>query len=258
MTRWAPETAEPFLTLGEESSSTALGSGRTGQGDSPLSPTAECPGGSGGKGCSGKQPRGPRRGRGSRRVTVGRLRGHKSSADLGWEPPGTSRCGPALAALQVLRPGCSTACARRRRSSWLSGAYTSAQPRKEDGGAGPCTPPARARGEAPPRLSLAPGDWRLDDEGSRARDVIGCNPQSLNEPGRGGATSGRDTTARLFQGRQAPFLAYFVLFTRVSSLMLTKLRVHDYKFSATNRSHTFGGRRLKISVGHGYGSFRYH
>lgn len=119
--------------------------------------------------------------------------------------------------------------------------------------------PASARtrgGTAAPVLWLPViGDWTV---GGRTRDVIGCNPQSLNEPGRGGATSGRDTTTRLFQGRQAPSLACFVLFTRVCSLLLTKLRVHDYKFNATNRSHTFGGGRLLIPVGLGYGSFRYH
>lgn len=68
-----------------------------------------------------------------------------------------------------------------------------------------------------PIYSLAPRDWRIDYGGSRARDAIGCNMPSLNEPEKGGASSGRDTTARLFQGRQAPSLTCFVVYSLLFS-----------------------------------------
>ena len=67
---------------------------------------------------------------------------------------------------------------------------------------GSCTRPARAHAGRPRPASLrAPGDWRLDDEAEQGWEVIGRNPQPLNKPGRGGASSGRDTTARLFESR---------------------------------------------------------
>lgn len=94
--------------------------------------------------------------------------------------------------------------------------------------------PASARTRGGPALPVSGppviGGWTM--RRSRAGDVIGRNPQSLNKPGRGGASSGRDTTARLFQSRQTPSLAsFFFLFTRFCSLLLTKLRVHDYRYS---------------------------
>lgn len=158
--------------MGTRDSRTISDTGRTelehwlpsGQGDSPVSPTGKCPGGSGERGVAANSTvaRGAVRDlAGSPRVdsvaTIALRTWAESRRELPeavglWQP---YRCS---------RHGCSTACAPRRRSSWLSGANTSAQPGKGDRGAGPCTPPARARGEAPPLPSsgsrwLAIGRW---------------------------------------------------------------------------------------------------
>lgn len=160
----------------------------------------DSPGGSGQQG-------GPRRARGSSWDTVSSLRDHESSADFSWGR--LSRSGTSVAALW-----CPTARTPHHPASWLSATKSRAPAAEGHQGACPCTGPARARGEAPPRLSsdslwLAARIWA----GSRARGATGSNPQSLNEPGRGGASSGRDTTAGFFKARQAPSLTcFFVIY----------------------------------------------
>lgn len=125
-------------------------------------------------------------------------------------------------------------------------------------GACPCTRPARARGETPPRLPsgsrwLAVRRWL----GSRVTDTIGCKQQSLKKSGRGGASSGRDKTVRLFQGRQTPSLACFCLLAFV--LCCSQTCVYTIISTvATNQRHTLGGGRLLVTAGLGYISFTCH
>lgn len=210
-----------------------------------------------GKGCRSKQPRGP----------IGDLAGspwvdswpqklcglgRRATGNFPLRPGSGSPTGvPSLPVFHLVCPAPRLQLTQRRLHERTARLRQTAAPAR--------VPRQRAlAGRHRPACPLAPGDWRLDDGGSRAGEVIGCNPQSLNEPGKGGATSGRDTTAKLSQGHEAPSLACFVLFTWVCSSLLRKLRVHDYKFSATNRPHTFGDGRILIPVGLGYGSFRYH
>lgn len=141
--------------------------------------------------------------------------------------------------------GCSTAFAPRRGCSrWSCSARAEARAGEPDRGAGPCTRQRAHAERLRPACALVPGDWRLDNGGGRARNVIGYKPQSLNEPGRGGASPGRDTTAKIFQCRQTPSLACFVLFTRFRWLLLSKLRVHEMLSAVTtDRSLTLGWKK---------------
>lgn len=124
--------------------------------------------------------------------------------------------------------GCSTACALRRGASWLSNTKTSAQPAKRQQRRPVYPTSARTRGGTAPLFLWPPRHWRIDYGESRFRDAIGCNTQSLNEAGRGGASSGRNTTTRLFQGRQAPSLTfllfvYSLLFSAAYRVACTRL-----------------------------------
>lgn len=162
----------------------------------------ECPWGSGGKRCSGTNSR-------VAQGAVGDLAGspgvHYVAAKGLRTRSGNSPEVPAAVPLWqpwVFHHGCSTACAPRHRRQLTQLRLHELAGRGRETAAPARVPGQRAHAARPrPACPLAPGDWRLNDEGSRARDVIGCNSHSLNEPGRGGASSGRDTTARLFQGR---------------------------------------------------------
>lgn len=156
---------------------------RTGRGDAPLSASAEgalgVPGGGAGRG-GGKQPKRP----------IGDLaghRGHKRSADLGRERPGSSGCGRPPAA-----PGSDTGVHRvcpalpprpqRRRHERAA--------RRADGGASPCTPQRAPAGRPRPARPLTPSDWRLDDGGAGPGTVLAATRNHSTSRG-GGAFSGR-------------------------------------------------------------------
>lgn len=123
---------------------------------------------------------------------------------------------------------------------------------------------ARTRGGTAPLFLWLPVIVAVRLLGGEGADpgtlLAGCNTQSLNEAGRGGASSGRDTTTRLFQGRQAPSLTFLLLLCLLA-FVLCSLQSCVYKIIntvATHRFHTFDGERLFVPASLRYRSFKYH
>lgn len=96
---------------------------------------------------------------------------------------------------------------------------------------------ARARDQVPPPSVPSLGDWLLDDEEEARLGMLLAAIHNRSISGRGGASPGRNTTARPFQGRGAPSLAclFVVIVVAFCSVLcssqFTKLRVHDSEYS---------------------------
>lgn len=95
-------------------------------------------------------------------------------------------------------------------------------------------PGQRAHAGRPRPASLrAPGDWRLDDEAEQGWGRYW--PQSTitqqAREGRGLFREGHDCEAFSKPSDAIFSFLFFCLFTRFCSLLLTKLRVHDYRYS---------------------------
>ena len=142
----------------------------------------------------------------------------------GWR--GTSRGGPALAALLVSHRVCPS-----RRSSRLGFKSPGSLPGKKAGSARvPCQ---RAHAGRPRLTSLrTPGDWRLGDGAEQGRGRYwpqSTITQQVRE-GRGLFREGHDCEA-FSRPLDAIFsLIFFFLFTPFCSLLLIELRVHDYRY----------------------------
>lgn len=210
MTIRAPGTAEAFQkrqhasVTGEATAATQ--GGQTGTASPATGPERDRPAFPGSPGERDEPPpaRGPRCGQG---------------------PPGSLWVGYAARELCGLALGASRELLRQPRFGGprVFHRVCPAPPTRSHGGPTGSAAPARVPGQRAharrhrPAGPLAPRDWRLDRAGSRAGGAIGCQTLSLKDPGRGGASSGRDATARLLQGRQAPSLTCFAVYSLLFS-----------------------------------------
>lgn len=157
-------------------------------------------------------------------VSPSRVGPGASRADLqgGRALPGPQRRAPKTAAPVCRR----RAQRRRRRPCTRRRAHTEWGPR-------PACPPARA-------------DWRSRPRGAAGRGRHWRGLPVTQLAGEGGASSRRDTTKRLFQGRQAPsWLPVYSLFAAWGS---TVVRAHGCKVrEAATCFHTFGWADLGVS-----------
>lgn len=249
MTRWAPGTAEPFpktLWFGyrqddrSDAGETELGyclRGHREKNDRPLDPIVEHALGVPGEGMISE-------GVAVSRATQGAVRDPLGHWWVDYWPLHLCRLGLRSAG-EFPRPsrsgsptgGCSTACAQRSPAGWLSNTESSAQSAKSDSGVCPCTRPARARGVAPPHFSSgSPSLWRLDYWGGEREQIQGrywlqYTVTQRGREGRGLLREGYDYEA--FSRPSGAIFNFFVVvvFTRFCSLLFTKLRVQDYKYS---------------------------